>query len=276
MRSEAENSKALIESEAARIASGFHIAKHIFTQAADTVKVTTQQAKASLADTTDTVVNKVSAIAASTQTSIGDKFEQSKESLGQIQDSTSQAVQIAIASSTNSWLQTHPSILRLLQILDWAVNHPIFSLVIFLFTLALIWSLIKSIGRLLEFAWLSILQVPFKLGKLLIQACLILIAKFSSLLLKPLTGNTNTKTAALLSSAPEPIHQNKQQRLLEISARLDALKQEQDELLQEAIALLNSENQNSELITKKQHQIFSDINEQPLQLPVLKLDQDVT
>jgi Fe2+ transport system protein B len=274
MRSQAENSKSLIESEAAHIASGFHIAKRIFTQATDSVKVTTQQAKASIAETTDTVVDRVSAIAASTQTSISEKFEQSKESIGQIKSTTSDVFQIAIASSTNSWLQTHPSILRLLQILDWAVNHPIFSLVIFLFTLALIWSLIKSIGRLFELAWLSILQVPFKLGKFLIQACLMLIGKFSSFLLKPSTGNINTETAALLSSAPEPIDQNKQQRLLEISQRLEALKQEQDELLQEAIALLNSKTQDLEPISNKQHQIFSALNEQPLQFPVLELDKE--
>lgn len=264
-----------IESKTSPITNDFHTAKHLFIQAVDTVKVTTQQAKASIAETTHTVVDKASAIAASTQTSVGEKFEQSKESLAQIQDSTSQAVQIAIASSTNSWLQTHPSILRLLQILDWATDRPILSLVIFLFTLALIWSLIKSIGRLFELAWLSILQVPIKLSKLFIQACLMLIGKSSSLLLKPLTGHPNTKTAALLSSAPEPIHQNKQQRLLEISQRLEALKQEQDELLQEAIALLNSKTKDSELIANKQHQLFSDINKQPLQLSVLK-DQDVT
>ena len=52
--------------------------------------------------------------------------------------------------------------------------------------------------------------------------------------------NHNTKTAIKQASNIE-CKQSKQQRIIEISARLEALKKEQSELLQEALAILKGQ-----------------------------------
>lgn len=92
----------------------------------------------------------------------------------------------------------------------WATNHPIVSLIIILFTFAIAWSLIKAIGRLVEAAGFSILQAPFKFGQVLIKV------------------STKKKAGG----------EKNKQRLAEISTRLEAIQNEQNELLQEAAAII--------------------------------------
>jgi hypothetical protein len=242
MTSQAESGKLFIE---------------ITDKAVDTVTTTAHQAKDSLSTTADKAVNIVTArvsdvlnsITATTQqakASVGESIEQTKTSLeqtlqtaGNINSRTSEAIQTAIASSVNDWLQDHPTVLRLMQVLIWATNHPIISLIILLFAAAIAWSLIKSIGRLFEIAWLSLLQAPFKLGRVLIQAGSRSLARFGSLPINHLVGAKNT-VIPVVSPNTETTPKNKQQRLAEISSRLEAIKHEQSELLQEAAAIINS------------------------------------
>lgn len=152
----------------------------------------------------------------------------------------SNPLQTAIASSINEWLQAHPSVLRLLQVFIWATNHPIVSLVILLFAVAIAGSLIKAVGRLIETTSLSILKAPFKLIQLLFGVSFQSISKFGGLALKQLTGGKNAELPALQDSNSHSIEKGKQQRLTEISSRLEAIQKEQNELLQEVAAILNS------------------------------------
>ncbi|MBD1896212.1 hypothetical protein [Coleofasciculus sp. FACHB-129] len=152
----------------------------------------------------------------------------------------SNPIQTAIASSINEWLQAHPSVLRLLQVFIWGTNHPIVSLVILLFVVAIAGSLIKAVGRLIETTSLSILKAPFKLIQLLFGVSFQSISKFGGLAFKQLTGAKNAELPALPDSNSLSTQQDKQQRLAEISSRLEAIQQEQNELLQEVAAILNS------------------------------------
>ncbi len=231
----------------------------ITNKVVDTVTTTAQQAKGSLSTTTykavDTVttgmsdvLNSITTTTQQAKASVGESIEQTKTSLeqtlqtaGQIKSTTSEAIQTAIASSVNDWLQDHPTVLRLMQVLIWGTNHPIISLIILLFTAAIAWSLIKSIGRLFEIAWLSLLQAPFKLGRVLIQVGSRSLTSFGSLPINHLVGVKNTGIPVFQSFNSEPTAKNKQQRLAEISNRLEAIKHEQSELLQEAAEIINSE-----------------------------------
>lgn len=153
----------------------------------------------------------------------------------------SNPIQTAIASSINEWLQAHPSVLRLLQVFIWATNHPIVSLVILLFVVAIAGSLIKAVGRLIETTSLSILKVPFQLIQLLFGVSFQSISKFGGLAFKQLTGAKNAELPALPDSNSQPIEKDKQQRLAEISSRLERIQKEQNELLQEVAAILDSD-----------------------------------
>lgn len=149
-----------------------------------------------------------------------------------------QTGQTAINASVNDWLAQHPAIWRLIDIFSWSVNHPIISLVILLLTLAVISSMIKGIMSLISQVSWSILQIPLKLIWSVIQFSFGSLTKLSSLTLKSVS---ETKTPPVPTNA-QTVYQEKQQRLAEISRRLEIIQQEQQELLQEAASLMATDN----------------------------------
>ena len=202
-----------------------------------------QQVRESLNTTTDKAIDTVTT-----------SLEETWQTAEQFKSTTSGAVKGAIASSASDWLTQHPIFFRLVQVLGWATNHPIISVVILLFVIALIWSIIKAIVRLIETASWSILQVPFKLLQALIKVSFLSVTKFGSFAVQRMTATeTIDNLPALL---PENFQPNKQQRLAEISYRLEAIQKEQNELLQEAADLIASDTVDIEISKIKQLESF--------------------
>ena len=249
MISQAESSKWLTEINGTnRVFSNFHKVRDLLTEAANNLPEKTQQVKASLIETADKAADKVTAIAQQAKVSVGENIDQTKDSLeqtlqaaGQIKHTTSQAVQLAIGSSVNDWIQAHPVVLRLLQLLAWASDRPILSLVILLFTLAIAWRLIKSVGSLFDKFLLALLQLPLKLGKFLLQVSFQFFSNFSNLITKQSLRDRPSLTSDAQNLNFESNERDKKQRLLEISNRLAEIRKEQNQLLQEVEAILNSE-----------------------------------
>lgn len=166
-------------------------------------------------------------------------LEQSLQTAKQINHTTSVAVQTAIASPMNNWLGQHPLFLHLFQILAWAANHPIISFVILLFIVALLWSIIKAIIRLIETASWTIMQVPLKLLQALIKLFYLYLSKLANLAVRKSKGALpNDNILFLMPENTSTIYQDKQRRLSEISSRLEAIQNEQNKLLQEAADLM--------------------------------------
>lgn len=155
------------------------------------------------------------------------------------------SVQTVVNSSVADWFEQHPAFSGIINSLNWAANHPIISLIIVVFSLAILWNLIKLIGRLIEKASLSILQIPLKLFQALIKFSWLYLINFINFLKNKYT---KTKTINKISelqlhnnTAYQIIAYNKQQRLKDISARLSAIQIEQQELLKEAAEILDAE-----------------------------------
>jgi len=146
-----------------------------------------------------------------------------------------------MASSVNQWLQDHPAVFRLVQMLLWASNHPLISFVIFIILFAISLSLIKALGRLFEILGLSILKAPFNLFLVLIGSTFKFLGTFGGFAFKRLGGVKNADPPVLEASNFQPIEMDKQQRITEISSRLEAISQEQNELLQELTTLIKTE-----------------------------------
>lgn len=149
----------------------------------------------------------------------------------QLKHATSDAMANAIASSTHDWLQAHPVALQSTNIILWAIDRPIISLVLLLIASAIAISIIKAINRLLEIAALSLLKAPFWLSQSLIK-------------LGWQGGSATVNHWFALKEAenlPATVVAVQEQRLGEISTRLKELQQEHDELLQELIAIVGSE-----------------------------------
>ncbi|WP_016949857.1 hypothetical protein [Anabaena sp. PCC 7108] len=148
-----------------------------------------------------------------------------------LENTTSEAIKNSIASYLHNLVAQQPIFLQLLQILGWVVNHPIISVVVLLFLIAILWSVIKGIVHLIETASWSIAKLPLKLIQSLI--------KVSFFTVKTITDNSNN--SKLISANSRKINQDKQQRLTEISHRLETIQKEQQQLLQEATEIINSQ-----------------------------------
>ncbi|MCC5637317.1 hypothetical protein LC593_15900 [Nostoc sp. CHAB 5844] len=203
----------------------------------------------------NSVSNSAQQVGESWQQTATTTLEQAKSSIGQglqtadqFKNTTSSAIETAIASSINDWLTQHPAMLRLIQVLNWAANHPVISLVIVLFSLAIVLSIINAIIRLFTTASFSILQAPLKLLQALIKVIFLTLAKVGSITFNKITNSHKLDNAStLLANNIQTLYQDKQQRLAEISSRLEALQQEQKQLLQEAAEIIGTDTMNLEI-----------------------------
>lgn len=145
-------------------------------------------------------------------------------------NTSSQAMQSAIAASASEWLQAHPVLFRILSSIIWSIDHPIISFLFVVLTVAITFSIIKALNRLLEMVGLSLLQAPFKLIKTGLK-----LSWLGGLGVQQKFNNKNiaNKHADIITP------QNSQQRLAEISLKVQLLQKEQNELLQEAANILD-------------------------------------
>ncbi|WP_341526794.1 hypothetical protein WKK05_30335 [Nostoc sp. UHCC 0302] len=225
-------------------------AKDVVNQSVNSITNSAQQLGQSLQETATTTTDKA-------MDTVTTKLEESLQTAEQFKSTTSGAVQGAITSSVSDWLTQHPGIFRLVQILSWAANHPIISVIILLFIIAFSWSIIKAIVGLIETASWSILKVPLKLIQALIQVSFFSVIKVGRFAVKKVMGTNNTDNVPVLVSAnPQENSQEKKQRLAEISSRLEAIQKEQNELLQEAAELIANDKIDIEISNIKQPKTF--------------------
>lgn len=244
MITEVESSKSIVEMNLPeRVFQSFNQAKTFLqstTQQTKSLVANAEQAVNTITTATNKAVDTVNAAAKNS-------LEQTLQKADQVSNFTSNAMQTAISNSVSEWLQAHPAILRLMQLLIWATNHPVVSIVIFIFVVAIAWSLIKAIARLFEQVSLSLLQAPLKLVQFLLAFSAKFLGKFSGLATnKPIIDN-NTETTVLQLSSSNLVYQDKLQRIVEISTRLEVIQTEQNDLLQEVAAILASEKINKEI-----------------------------
>ncbi|HEY9299742.1 MAG TPA: hypothetical protein VIQ31_25945, partial [Phormidium sp.] len=145
------------------------------------------------------------------------------------------------------WLDTNPGVFRLLQLVLWGTEHPIWGLIILLIILALLWNLFKGFSYLVAILSRELMQAPMKLMRFFWGVSTKSIQQASNLALKQLTGKKNPELLALPPAKSQPVQIDKQQRLVEISSRLEEIQKEQIELLQEVSVLLGVDKVNVEI-----------------------------
>ena len=128
-------------------------------------------------------------------------------------DSISQTLLEPILRSVKAWLAMHP-------VVAWVMSHPLWAITLFFVALLLSWGLLGAIARLIQQAWFLILQAPLKL-------------------LQWIFNNLFKAFPRRGLKAEEPtVLEQREQRLLETLNRLEALQQEQEELMQEVKTIL--------------------------------------
>ncbi|WP_166482331.1 hypothetical protein [Scytonema sp. UIC 10036] len=167
-------------------------------------------------------------------------LEQTLQSAEQIKNTTTQTVQTAISSSLNHWVEQHPILFKLVQLIDVAAHHLIISVVILLFAVSLLSSFIKAISRFIEAASLSLLRLPLRGLHFLAKRGLKSFSKIGASGAKQVTSTqmSDGDRASLLPDKAQLILQGKQQRLADIYIRLEEIQKEQNQLLQEVAEIL--------------------------------------
>ena len=59
----------------------------------------------------------------------------------------------------HNYLSQYPWVFQILEIFTWGINHPVRGVIILLFTIAVFWSIIKAIVKVIETASWSILKI---------------------------------------------------------------------------------------------------------------------
>jgi hypothetical protein len=121
----------------------------------------------------------------------------------------------SILAPIQAWLLAHP-------MWHWLLTHPVWLLGLVLLFLFLLVGLLGAIAQLTEAVWLTILQFPFKLAQWVFVGVLMLV---------------KLPFRSKLIASPQPSI-NPDERLTLILNRLEALRQEQDELFDEVRSIL--------------------------------------
>lgn len=116
------------------------------------------------------------------------------------------------------WLATHP-------LWNWLLTHPLWLLGTIILLLFLLAGLLGAIASLTEKIWLFVLQAPIRLMQLIFIGTL-------KLLKIPFLPRANSQKST----------QSRPERLTVILDRLEALKQEQDALIQEVRSIVANQN----------------------------------
>jgi hypothetical protein len=147
-----------------------------------------------------------------------------------ITNNTSGVIQKTINTSVHDLLSEYPWFFKVLEVFTWGINHPVKGVIALLFAIAMIWSIIKAIVKFIETASWSILKIPFILLQKLLKSLWITFTKVGIFGIGKIQSHQ--------------LNDHKQQRLAEISHRLEVIHHEQKALLQEAAKLMKSDSQN--------------------------------
>jgi hypothetical protein len=223
------------------ISQGWQNTKDLVTESTQKVSDSVQE---TLSKAANTVTNATDKAIDSVTTTASDSLNKVTSSIGQTTNATTEVLQRAISNSITDWLQVHPKFQQFFNIIGWGFNHPIISLIILLLVIAFLWSIVQGISRLITLASWSLLLVPLKL----LWAALKVgsgyfwnwsVDGFNQLRgIKPVETIEEETLALVDEHVAEDVKPNTQKRLAEITARLEAIQQEQKELLAEAKTIL--------------------------------------
>lgn len=193
----------------------------------DTLTQTSQQVNAALSETAHQTAETIT-----TNTEKLKAYATAK--VANVSDTASEVWQNPLSSWLDDWIHHHPRIL-------WLVSHPLLSLGILLLAILMISGFLKALGQFFEKAWLMILQAPIQLSQVVFGA----IYQSTSSLFgknKRLSDQKILNTVDLKQLPPiQSSNLAKQERLTQILNRLEAINQEQKQLLQEVVMILSSD-----------------------------------
>ena len=170
---------------------------------------------------------------------VGDTF--------QIAENLSNAFSTQFAKAINSvilqqveaikiWIDAHPGLSRLTNACIWGINHPILSVLMLFFAMFILWQLFKILSRWVEQALVFTIKAPFQFARFLFSQSFKSLNQIAG---KGLTiQQTDANVLDLNSSVSDSTVYEQKEQIATILIRIEKLRQEQNDLLQELKAIL--------------------------------------
>lgn len=202
---------------------------HSADKAKETINQTTNSAVNTLNQTTSQAVDSVTQATEKAKASLQDSLDKAEN----ISGAASEAIKSAFYTNIKDWMDSHPVIL-------WLVSHPLIALAMLLLSILIILGLFQALGSFFAEGWLSILQIPGKFIQGVFSVGSKSVSNLGGVAVNSLVSRTpgQNNNSALQLRGVESNSLESQERLANILTRLEAIRQEQSQLLQEASAIL--------------------------------------
>lgn len=199
------------------------------------LKTTTDNAVNSVKNATNQVLNVFSATGDKAKESVQNTFH----SVGNFGNSITTKVDDSLSSAINRplngikvWIDAHPIAAWITNAIAWGVHHPIIGIISLIVSIFLLKIFIKALSNFLEQAFLTLLHAPGNFSKFIF-----------SLIFKPKTNFVTTEAKVVVQPettvAATSISPEHKERVTTILTRIEAIKHEQSELLQELKSILS-------------------------------------
>lgn len=202
---------------------------HSADKAKETITQTTNSAVNTLNQTTSQAVDSVTQATEKAKASLQDSLDKAEN----ISGAASEAIKSAIDATVKDWIDSNPLIF-------WLVSHPLIGLVMVLLFIFIVLGFFQALGSFFAEGWLSILQIPGKFMQGVLSVGSKSVSNLGGVAVNSLVSTTpgENNYSALQLRGVESNSLESQERLANILTRLEAIRQEQNQLLQEASAIL--------------------------------------
>ncbi|MEG4533782.1 hypothetical protein [Microcoleus sp. D2_18a_D3] len=205
---------------------------HSATTAKETINQTTNSAVNTVNQSTSQTVERVNQVTEKAKASLEDSINKA----GIMSDATSNALQSAIDGILKNWMGSHP-------VVFWLVSHPWISLVMLVLFILIIRSLLQALGNFFAKGLLFILQIPLKFMQGVLSLGSKSVSNLGGVVVNSLVSKNpkDKNNSALQLTGVESNSLESQERIANILIRLEAIREEQNQLLQEASAILGNQ-----------------------------------
>ncbi|MBD1828358.1 hypothetical protein NDI47_22635 [Microcoleus vaginatus GB1-A2] len=204
---------------------------HSAATAKETINQTTNSAVNTLNQSTSQAVESVNQATEKANTSLQNSIDKAEN----ISGAASDALQSAINASVKDWIDSNP-------VIFWLVSHPLIGLAMVMLFISMILGFLQALSSVFAQGWLFILQSPVKFMQGVVKVGSKSVSNFGGVAVNSLVSKNpeDKNNSALQLRGVESNSLESQERLANILARLEAIRQEQNQLLQEASAILGN------------------------------------
>jgi hypothetical protein len=200
---------------------------------------TATQAKDALTTTTSSVIDNVNEV----KNQAVDSITETAKQAGNLTNSVSSAMESAIDNFFNhqwdamtTWINNHPTLSWIMKLLMLAVNHPVITAFMIFLGIYIIWKIFQLFSKILDQGLLFTLKTPIKLIYALFSFGF---KNISKLLFSGLKISKSEDNSLILNNAiADNISLDTKQEITKLLMRLEAVRKEENEILENLTALL--------------------------------------